>query len=61
MNLPTDAKNLIDLLIGSGYSAYAVGGCVRDYLMGRVCGDIDIATSATPQQVESVLNRYQVC
>lgn len=56
MNLPTDAKNLIDLLIGSGYSAYAVGGCVRDYLMGRVCGDIDIATSATPQQVESVLN-----
>ncbi|MGN0532120.1 MAG: CCA tRNA nucleotidyltransferase [Eubacterium sp.] len=56
MNLPTDAKKLIDLLIGSGYSAYAVGGCVRDYLMGRECGDIDITTSATPQQVESVLN-----
>lgn len=55
MNLPNDAKRLIDLLISGGYQAYAVGGCVRDALMGRTGGDIDITSSATPEQLEALL------
>lgn len=55
MNLPSNAKRIIDLLISSGYSAYAVGGCVRDSVMGRQCGDVDITTSALPLQIEQVL------
>ena len=40
----------------SGYSAYAVGGCVRDAFMNRKGGDVDITTSALPKQTESVLS-----
>ncbi len=35
----------------AGYEAYPVGGCVRDLLMGREPGDVDICTSALPQEV----------
>ncbi|MCI5514799.1 MAG: HD domain-containing protein [Oscillospiraceae bacterium] len=56
MNLPDDAKKIIDLLLYSGYSAYAVGGCVRDAFMERKGGDVDITTSALPEQTESVLS-----
>lgn len=56
MKLPNDAKNLISLIISSGYKAYAVGGFVRDNLMSRPAGDIDITTSATPEQLEKVLD-----
>ena len=48
MNLPNDAKMLISLFEQNGHSAYAVGGCVRDALMGVAEKDIDITTSATP-------------
>ncbi len=60
MNLPKNAKKIISLLIDNGYKAYAVGGCVRDYLMGVDCADVDITTSATPQQVESVLKTNKI-
>ena len=56
MYLPDDAKRIIDLLSKSSYKAYAVGGCVRDALMGREVSDYDITTSALPQQVEAVLD-----
>ena len=57
MILPNDAKKLIRLLLDNGYKAYAVGGCVRDSVLGRKCGDIDITTSATPQEVETLLEK----
>lgn len=56
MNLPTDAKKIIKLLLDNGFKAYAVGGCVRDEIMGRGAEDTDIATSATPKEVEDVLS-----
>lgn len=37
-----------------GYQAFFAGGCVRDALMGRICKDIDIATSALPDEVERI-------
>ena len=55
MNLPNDAKMLISLFEQNGHSAYAVGGCVRDALMGVAEKDIDITTSATPGQTEQIL------
>lgn len=55
MNLDNNSKNLINLLIASGYLAYAVGGCVRDALMGVTPKDVDITTSAKPDEIISVL------
>jgi tRNA nucleotidyltransferase (CCA-adding enzyme) len=40
-----------------GYEAYLVGGAVRDYLIGKSVGDLDIATSAKPEQVMKVFNK----
>ena len=41
----------------AGFSAFWVGGCVRDFLLGREPGDYDIATSARPEQVEKLFKR----
>jgi tRNA nucleotidyltransferase/poly(A) polymerase len=40
----------------AGYQAYAVGGCVRDLLLARPVNDLDLATNAHPEQVESVFS-----
>jgi len=48
------AAAIIQVLEGSGHEAYFVGGSVRDHLMERALGDIDIATSATPDQIQSL-------
>ena len=45
------AMPVLNLLEQQGYEAVFVGGCVRDTIMGRVLKDVDIATSATPEQV----------
>ncbi len=42
---------IIDRLAENGYEAYFVGGSVRDMLLGREIGDVDIATSAKPHEV----------
>ncbi|RCX23298.1 tRNA nucleotidyltransferase (CCA-adding enzyme) [Fontibacillus phaseoli] len=44
-------------LLESGYQAYFVGGCVRDELMGRPVHDMDIATSAKPEDVIALFER----
>jgi tRNA nucleotidyltransferase/poly(A) polymerase len=47
-------KEVCQRLKSSGYKALLAGGCVRDYLMNREPNDFDIATSATPDQVEAL-------
>ena len=47
-------KEVCDRLSGAGYQALLAGGCVRDLLMGREPNDFDIATDATPDQVEAL-------
>ncbi len=53
MNITLDpgAAVLLERLHGAGFAAYAVGGCVRDSLLGRSPHDWDLCTSALPQQV----------
>ena len=51
------AKSIIETLEKNGYSAYIVGGAVRDLLMGKTPHDFDIATSATPFQMKKIFKR----
>ena len=55
--LPSKVKFIIDTIQQAGYEAYAVGGCVRDSILGRVPDDWDITTSATPIQVKQLFRR----
>lgn len=49
---------IIKELKENGFDAYFVGGSVRDYLIGREIGDIDIATSALPEEVMRIFPRH---
>ncbi|HLU38979.1 MAG TPA: polynucleotide adenylyltransferase PcnB, partial [Planctomycetota bacterium] len=55
--LDADAVRTVQRLVGRGYEAYFVGGCVRDILLGRQPKDFDIATAARPQQVKRTFPR----
>ncbi len=57
MNLFSTASHLLEKLRAAGHTAYFAGGCVRDMLLGRAFHDIDIATSALPQQIEKLFSR----
>lgn len=46
------------MLKNAGYEAYAVGGCVRDALLGKEPHDWDIATSAVPEKVKEIFQEY---
>jgi poly(A) polymerase len=52
-----DALHIVRTLRSNGHEAYAVGGCVRDQLLGRPPKDWDIATSAHPDQIEALFPR----
>ncbi|THF78403.1 CCA tRNA nucleotidyltransferase [Cohnella fermenti] len=49
-----EGLRLASVLEAAGHAAYLVGGCVRDRLLGRAISDIDIATSALPEQVQAL-------
>jgi poly(A) polymerase len=51
------AAEIVRHLQTAGFSAFWVGGCVRDFLLGREPQDYDIATSARPEQVEKLFKR----
>jgi len=57
IRVPRDAAKIIEKLEQAGYEAYAVGGCVRDSLLGREPGDWDITTSASPEEVKAIFRR----
>lgn len=60
MFLPKNIQNCIDLLEASGFSAYAVGGCVRDACLGRTPHDYDLCTNAWPSQTEAVFRDFRL-
>ena len=57
IQLPEKVKYIINTIIKAGYEAYAVGGCIRDSILGRTPDDWDITTSATPYQVKELFRR----
>ena len=54
------ARKVTATLQEKGYSAYVVGGAVRDLLLGRDPKDFDVATSATPEEVRAVFRRSRI-
>ena len=54
MYLPPQVLFCIDKLKSAGFKAYAVGGCVRDSLLGLTPHDYDMCTNATPEQTQAV-------
>ena len=57
INSPKNVKLIIKVLEDNGYEAYAVGGCVRDALLGKKPNDWDITTSAMPQDVKRLFRK----
>lgn len=62
MNITLDKNTeyIISALNNAGFSAYAVGGCVRDMLLGREVDDFDITTSALPEEIKTVFSSFPV-
>lgn len=57
IRLPEKVQTILSTLHQAGFEAYAVGGCVRDSLLGRKPGDWDITTSARPEEVKGCFRR----
>lgn len=57
IQLPEKVNKIISVLKTHGYEAYAVGGCVRDSVLGRIPDDWDITTSATPLETKQLFPR----
>jgi poly(A) polymerase len=55
--LKAQATKIVQQLQDAGFAAFWVGGCVRDFLLGREPQDFDIATDARPEQVEKLFKR----
>ena len=58
MVLPSGAARCLEKLEAAGFPCYAVGGCVRDALLGRVPSDYDLCTAATPDQTKQVFSGF---
>lgn len=59
MDMPKNVDTAINLLQSAGFEAYAVGGCVRDSLLGKTPNDWDITTSAKPEDMKSVFAEFR--
>lgn len=60
MKLPENIITALEILAGSGFEAFVVGGCVRDMLMGKTPADYDITTNALPHQTAECFKDYRV-
>ena len=60
MEIPQEPGKLLRRLNECGFQAYAVGGCIRDSLLGKTPGDWDICTSALPEETEACFSDLRV-
>lgn len=62
MNIPKEVEIILSIIEDSGEEAYIVGGCVRDYFLGKIPKDYDITTSMNPDDVMLLFkkNKYNV-
>ncbi|MCR4780841.1 MAG: HD domain-containing protein [Ruminiclostridium sp.] len=58
--LPANVTAVIDQLTGNGYEAYAVGGCIRNFMLGIEPKDYDITTSAAPDEMKRAFEGLRV-
>ena len=60
MRLPLDVSQCIEALEGASFATYAIGGCVRDHLLGLAPHDFDLCTAALPEEIQSVFRNRQL-
>ena len=60
MNIPKDVQQIADILKQSGYESYLVGGCVRDFILGKEPNDWDFCTNAVPDQIIKTLEENSI-
>lgn len=53
-DLPREVSRAIGMLEAAGFPAYAVGGCVRDRVLGMIPHDYDITTAASPEEMQRI-------
>jgi len=56
MELPRSVFACLKRIEDAGFPCYAVGGCVRDWLLGKACSDYDLCTAATPAQIKTLFS-----
>lgn len=56
----TDARRIIERLVDAGFSAYIVGGAVRDLVVGNVPKDFDIVTDAKPARIKKIFRSSRI-
>jgi len=52
--IPAEVLEVLEKLTNAGFEAYAVGGCVRDLLIGRTPDDWDVTTNARPEEIQKI-------
>ena len=57
LRVPSDVETVVAALEKAGHAAYVVGGCVRDAIRGVDPQDWDVATEATPEQIQKLFAR----
>lgn len=58
MRLPEEVQSIIKTLNERGFEGYAVGGCVRDLLLGKEPKDWDVTTNATPEKIQEIFPEH---
>lgn len=59
LKFPEKTQIIFETLKNNGFECYAVGGCVRDMLMGRTPADFDFTTDATPKEIAGCFEGYK--
>lgn len=60
MKFPKESLEVLQMICDAGFEAYFVGGFLRDALLGKETGDIDLATSATPQEIMHLFHQDNI-
>ena len=59
-DIDPDINIVAETLIGNGYQAFLVGGCLRDMLLGATPKDFDIVTDASPNEICSLFSNARI-